>query len=272
MSQPTVSVVSLTWNSARFIPPLLSTLEKDVEVSGVETEIIVVDNGSSDNTVDLLREFEREHDNIHIVPLSRNHGTTVPRNIGIRMAHGEYILILDSDTEIPPGTLRGLVDGIAKIPEPDSLGILHPKLVYPDGEFQESARRFPTVYTKIYRLMRMEERRTLDESIDEVLAGQITPVDYAMSAAWLVPRRTFDRIGYLDERIFYSPEDVEFCARVWKNGLKVWYYPEVQIVHNCQRITSKKPLSKLGLSHMKGLVRYWWEYGSALRRPNEAQF
>lgn len=267
MSKPVVSVVTLTWNSARFVEPLLTTLEKDVEVSGVPTEIIIIDNGSRDRTVELLHEYRSRHDNIHLVPLSHNHGTTVSRNIGIRMARGEYVFILDSDTEVPEGTLRGLVEGARRIAEQDQLGILHPRLVYPDGEFQESARRFPTFLTKVYRLLRMDARRTRDESIEAVLAGQSVPVDYAISAAWFVPRETFDRVGLLDERIFYSPEDVEFCARCWRHGLKVWYYPEVEIVHNCQRITSKRPLSKMGLSHMKGLARYWWEYGAFLSRP-----
>ncbi|GAB4530845.1 MAG: glycosyltransferase family 2 protein [Haliangiales bacterium] len=268
MSTPVISIVSLTWNSARFVEPLLTTLQKDIEVSQVPTEVIVIDNGSSDRTLDLLRDFQKQHDNLHVVPLSYNLGTTVSRNIGIRMARGEYVFILDSDTEIPPGTLRGLMEGVEAIPERDSLGILHPRLIYPDGEFQESARRFPTFFTKLYRLMRMEDRRAQDESIDEVLSGAMTAVDYAISAAWLVPRATFERIGLLDERIFYSPEDVEFCARCWKHGLKVWYYPEVEIIHNCQRLTSKKPFSKLGLSHMKGLARYWWEYSSFFSRPS----
>ncbi|WP_428263591.1 glycosyltransferase family 2 protein [Haliangium sp.] len=269
MSTPVISVVSLTWNSAKFIDPLITTLEEDVAVSQVPTEIIVVDNGSRDRTLELLRGYQEQHDNLHVVPLSHNTGTTVPRNIGIRMARGEYVLILDSDTEIPPGTLRGLLEGVEAVPNRDKLGILHPRLIYPDGEFQESARRFPTFFTKFYRLFRMEEQRARDESIDDVLSGHMTAVDYAISACWLVPRTTFDRIGLLDERIFYSPEDVEFCARCWKHGLEVWYYPEVEIIHNCQRITSKKPISKLGLSHMKGLVRYWFEYDSFFSRPTD---
>lgn len=271
MTRPVISVVSLTWNSARFVSPLLTTLQKDVEASGVPTEIIVIDNGSQDETLRLLRDFQAQSDNLHVVPLSRNIGTTESRNIGVRMARGDYIFILDSDTEIPPGTLRGLVEGARAVPDPRSLGILHPRLVYPDGTFQESARRFPTFFTKAYRLLRMEERRAADESIDEVLEGRMTAVDYAISAAWFIPRHTFDRIGLLDERIFYSPEDVELCARCWKHGLEVWYYPAVEIVHNCQRITSKKPLSRLGLSHAKGLVRYWWEYDGFFRRPRRSR-
>lgn len=270
MTKPVVSVVSLTWNSAKFVEPLLTSLQKDIEISQVPTEIIVIDNGSRDRTLELLHGFQDRNDDIRLVPLSYNQGTTAPRNIGIRMARGEYVFILDSDTEVAPGTLRGLVEGVQRIPQRETLGILHPRLIYPDGQFQESARRFPTLFTKAFRLLRLEEQRGRDESIEAVLAGQTTPVDYAISAAWFVPRETFDRVGLLDERIFYSPEDVEFCARCWKHGLKVWYYPEVEIVHNCQRITSKKPFTKLGMSHAKGLMRYWWEYGSFLRRPTDS--
>jgi len=160
VTKPIISIVSLTWNSARFVKPLLTTLLADIEASAVATEIIIIDNGSTrDDTVEQIRGFMRDHDNIHLVPLSKNHGTTASRNIGIRMARGEYVMILDSDTEMPRGTLRALVDSMKTIPDPGTIGIVHPRLVYPDGQFQESARRFPTVKTKAYRLLRMEDRR-----------------------------------------------------------------------------------------------------------------
>jgi len=267
--KPLVSVVTLTWNSSRFIPPLLRTLLADAEHSQVATEVIVIDNGSTDDSLELLRGFAAEHPNIIIVPLSENQGTTVSRNIGIRMARGEFVFILDSDTEIPKGALRGLVDSFDNIDAPrDRIGIVCPRLLYPDGGFQESARRFPTFFTKVYRLLRIEAMRARDESLDDVLEGKNTLVDYAISAAWFIPRETFDRVGLLDERIFYSPEDVEFCARVWQKDLEVWYYPQVEIMHNTQRLTNKRPLSKLGLSHVKGLVRYWWEYDGFFSRPH----
>ena len=267
MDKPVISIVSLTWNSAKHVPPLLTTLMEDVKESGVATEVIIIDNGSTDDTLPLIEGFMAEHDCIKVVPLSWNHGTTSSRNIGIRMAQGDYVMILDSDTEIPKGTLRGLVDAAKSLPEPDRLGILHPRLTYPDGEFQESARRFPTLMTKVYRLLRMEDRRAADESIDEVLSGKTVTVDCAISACWFVPRKVFDDIGLLDEKIFYAPEDVEFCARVWQRGYRIWYYPKIHIVHNCQRLTSKKPISKLGFSHMKGLFYYWRKYDYIVNRP-----
>ncbi len=272
MANPAISIVTLTWNSARFVDPLMRTLLRDADTSGIDLEIIVIDNGSTDDTLAKLEHYrERAGERLHLVPLSWNHGTTASRNIGIRMARGDYVLILDSDTEIAEGTLAGLLAAPSRIPDPSRIGIIHPRLVYPDGAFQESARRFPTVLTKLYRLFRLEDRRARDESIDAVLRGQIVEVDYAISAAWLVPRRVFDLVGLLDERIFYSPEDVEFCARLWKHGLAVWYYPPVEIIHNCQRLTSKRPLSRLGLSHARGLMRFWWEYDFFVCRPEAGQ-
>jgi len=266
--QPIISVVCITWNSERFIRPLLTTLLAEIEHSGLPTEIILIDNGSTrDRTTEEVRTFAAAHANITLVPLSTNHGTTASRNIGIRMARGEFILILDSDTEMPPGTLRGLLDAFGELPEPGKIGLIHPRLTFPDGSFQESARRFPTLATKFFRIFRLEGARSRNETIPEVIRGEVAEVDYAISACWLVPRTVFDQVGLLDETIFYSPEDVEFCARLKRHGLRVWYYPKCHVIHNCQRLTAKRPLSRLGLSHAKGLLRFWWRYGCFFTRP-----
>ena len=250
---------------------MLQSLFEDEIASAVPIEIIVIDNGSVDSTKDTIATFARDHANITCLALKENLGTTVSRNMGIRMARGQYLFILDSDTIVPKGTLTKLVGAAQSLPVSEGeIWIIHPKLVYPDGRFQESARRYPTVLTKVFRLLRWENARRRDESIESVLDLQSTPVDYAIAAAWFVPRQVFDRIGLLDERIFYSPEDVEFCARCWREGLSVWYFPEAEIIHDCQRITSKRPFTMMGLSHARGLVRYWREYGGFVSRASGA--
>lgn len=261
-----LSIVTLTWNSKKFVAPFLNSLLDDVDLSQLSCEVIVIDNGSNDGTLEELKACGRGK--ITVVPLGRNTGTTFPRNIGIRMASGSYILILDSDTVIPNGFLQRLVDSVQGLEEAGmQVGLAHPRLEYPNGDFQESARKMPTLLTKIYRLFRLEGLRRRNESVEKVLQGSRTTVDYAISAAWIVPRSTFDSVGLLDESIFYSPEDVEFCLRCWQHKLPVWYLPDVRVVHDCQRITSKKPLSRLGLSHTHGLFRLWLSYGGLLRRP-----
>ena len=80
------------------------------------------------------------------------------------------------------------------------------------------------------------------------------PVDYLMSACWLVRPEVFDKAGLLDEKIFYAPEDAEFCIRVWKAGYKVAFCPEARIIHEWQRLSKKKLISRMNLEHLKGLA------------------
>lgn len=265
--RPVISVVSLTWNSRKFLDAFVNSVVEDGRLSGLELELMVIDNGSTDGTWERLRQYERRYSELRAFGLSRNLGTTVSRNLGLRRARGEYVLVLDSDTWLQPGTLKALLTHFERLSKLRRVGLVAPRLIYPDGGFQESARRFPTVQTKLLRLLGWDELRRREESIPSVLAQTAGPVDYAISAAWFLRRGLLEEIGYLDETIFYSPEDVEYCARVWRAGYEIWYCPQVSIVHDCQRLTSKRPLSSLGLSHTKGLIKYWWQYDGFFVRP-----
>ena len=266
MNSPRISVVSLTWNSERFVPTYLSSLFTDARSSGVSIEVLIVDNGSKDGTLTQLAEWEK-HPGVHLFRQPINRGTTVSRNIALKQTRGEFVFVVDSDTRILPGTLEGLLAAFAALEKHTNVGLLCPKLTYPDGEFQESARRFPTLATKAFRLLRWDSVRKWEESIPAVFAGRATPVDYGISAAWFFRRSLLERVGYLDEKIFYAPEDVDFCARVWKSGAEVWYSPNVTVVHDCQRLTSKRPFTRMGASHAAGLVYYWRKHGGFLLRP-----
>lgn len=260
-----ISIITLTWNSERYIERMIESVFRDSNLSDVKIEIIIVDNGSSDSTVELIKGLQENKSNLFLIELARNFGTTVTRNIGIKQSQGKFILILDSDTEVCPGILKGLIEAFKVIKSPN-IGIIHPRLVFPNGELQESARRFPTLLTKIFRLFSWEGKRVSDESLPAVICGEIAIVDYAISAAWFMKRDLFDEIGFFDENIFFAPEDAEFCARCWTKGFEVWYYPKVKIVHHCQRITKKRIFSILAMKHLKGLLYFWWKYQLFLTR------
>jgi GT2 family glycosyltransferase len=273
LDAPLISVVSLTWNSQRFIQDYLQTLFDDSANSDVAIEVIVVDNGSKDSTVSQLEQWRASHANLSVIRLPENRGTTYSRNLGLRAAKGEYVFVLDSDTRTPAGTLKGLVDTHRRLSEQTQnggaqrkIGLVCPKLVYPNGDFQESARRQPTLWTKALRLLRSEKLRRWEESIPDVLDGRETSADYAISAAWFFRRELLEATGYLDEAIFYAPEDAEYCARVWASGHEVWYCPNVTIIHDCQRLTSKRPFTRMGLSHAAGLVYHWRKHGGSVLR------
>jgi len=255
-----VSVITLTWNSEKYISAFIGTLINDLRNTGWEYEIFVIDNGSKDSTLDILHSWELIESNLRVIKMKKNVGTTRSRNIGLRLSSGKYIVILDSDMEIPKGSLEKWIEGFKIIPS-KNIGLIAPKLVYPDGTLQISARRFPTIASKFARLFDIEWLQERTDIWPEVIEEKIVPVPYAISAAWIVKREVFEDIGLFDEHIFYAPEDAEFCTRMWSNNWEVWYYPKAQIIHHTQRITKKRPFSKLGIKHIEGLLYYWIKYG-----------
>lgn len=265
-----VSVVALTWNSENDIKKFLNSTINDLEGSNISYEIIIIDNGSKDSTINIIKQIQKTNKNIILIELGKNTGTTFSRNIGLKLAKGEYIYILDSDTEVPFGTTKKLIEAFKEI-QSDKIGIIHPQLLYPNGEFQESARKFPSFLSKLYRLLDLDKMRRKVESYDKVLNKEITKVDYAVSAAWFFKKELLKDIGYLDENIFYAPEDAEFCARAWLKGYEVWYYPKAIIIHDYKRITKKRPFSKMGFKHVKGLMYFWRKYRSFLSNRNKSQ-
>ena len=184
-----ISVVSLTWNSEKDIEKFLKSINKDLETSNFFYEIIIIDNGSNDNTLKIIKEIQAINDNIVLIELGKNTGTTFSRNIGLKLARGQYIYILDSDTEIPVGTTAKLMQAFTEI-QSNKTGIICPQLVYPNGDFRESARRFPSFRSKLFRLLDLEEKRKKAESYEKVLDKELTVVNYAISAAWFLKRVT----------------------------------------------------------------------------------
>jgi GT2 family glycosyltransferase len=170
---------------------------------------------------------------------------------------------MDSDVELAGGVVDAFVPLLA---QDHDLGIVVPRILYPSGTWQKSYDRFPTLADKIhryFRLRKIEEREALQ-------TGKCTQpfyVDYAISAFWLMRRDLLQTVGFLDERIFYSPEDVDFCLRVWKSGFRILYVPSVSVVHHTQEISRGLKLNRAKLSHIKGLGYYFLKHRYFLRRP-----
>jgi len=92
-------------------------------------------------------------------------------------------------------------------------------------------------------------------------------VDYAISAVWVIKKEVLKIVGLLDENIFYSPEDVDYCLRLWKAGYKIIYEPRVPVIHHTQEISRGFKLNSAMLNHIKGLIYYFRKHGYFLRRP-----
>lgn len=235
-----VSAIIPTWNSEKYIQKCLDSLISDFENSGLDFEIFVVDNGSGDGTREILNKYQRNGD-INLIALSKNTGTTYSRNLAIKEAAGDYILILDSDTEVKPGAVKRL---LSVLEGDNRVGIVAPKLLRGDGSpHRSSHNRFPTIQSKFFKILPFAWSQKLAsrmESYDFTDDNNPHEVDYCFSALWLLPKKVVDEIGLLDERIFYSPEDVDYCIRMWLGGYSVIYYPAVEVVHHSQRLSRRR--------------------------------
>lgn len=251
-----VSYVILTWNSEKYIKKCLDSI---LDIKNIEHNVVVIDNGSNDSTRNILEEYNTK---IKTIYLDKNYGTTISRNLGIKEidSDSDYICILDSDTQINEIALEKLISILANNKE---VGIVGPQMTTSVGIVQKSGRKFPTVKIKFYKAFPNKNIQKKGEKLEEYDFSEkreYYEVDYLMGACLLMRREVIDKVGLFDEKIFYAPEDVDYCARVWRAGYKVAFCKDVAIIHEWQRISKNKLISKMNWEHIKGLVYYFKKY------------
>jgi GT2 family glycosyltransferase len=184
----------------------------------VDHEILVVDNASTDGTVDNVR---AQWPGVRLIEAGSNLGFAKANNIGIRQSFGELVLLLNGDTLVPSGAIDALVAALDKRPE---VAIAGPRLVDAHGRAELSFGRMISPFNEIRQKLRAHgnvERLTSTER----------SVDWVSGACLLVRRADAEAVGLLDERFFMYTEDVDFCAAVRARGRKVLFTPAAEIVH-----------------------------------------
>lgn len=252
--------VILTWNSESYISKCLNSIAKTT--NNEEINIYIVDNGSCDSTAYYIDKWKETHPyiNLYFWQNQYNLGTTVSRNIALRKAikNNEYICILDSDTEINAEAIERMIQVLA---DNKDIGIVGPVMRDYEGKIQNSGRALPTLKIKLMKILPFSKLRYLGESMEIIEKDkEITDVGYLMSACWLLRSDNIEKIGLLDENIFYAPEDVEYCLRAWEKGFRVSYINSVQIYHAWQRLSRRKLFSRHNYEHIKGLMYLFWKY------------
>lgn len=257
-----LSVILIGYNSWHFLEKnlaALSFLEADTD-----SEIIYVDNGSQDHTIQKTKEL---YPHIKIIKNKKNNGVAVARNQALSKASGDYLWILDSDTIPTKEAMLTMLDFIKKRTD---IGLCGCKMYGQDGKIQNSCRFYPTIGGKLKKAINILRKylnphfRSKDDFYDYDMAqDQPFEVDYVIGACQLIRREAFEKVGFLDENIFYGPEDADYCLRMKLKGYKVYYIPQVSIYHAYQRVSSHSLFSKLNLMHIKGLIYYFWKHKKA---------
>jgi len=248
-----LSIVILTWNSEKHVENCLDSIMNSVDLS--DAEIIIVDNGSTDKTIDII---SKQFPFVYLIRNAKNRGVAPARNQGIRAASGEFILILDIDTRVHDKAINILLEHLETHPD---IGLCGPRLCFEDGTMQNSFRRFPLVHTKILRRINTKWAEELLKNEYYMPRAQLPyEVDYVIGACQLIRRRAIDEAGLLDDKIFYGPEDVDLCLRLWLKGWKVCYLPDAVITHYEQRITKSRVFSYTSFKHIQGLIYYFFKH------------
>jgi hypothetical protein len=232
--QPDLSVIILSFNTRELTLACVQSVFAAQD--DLTLEVIVVDNASSDGTIEALR---AAWPGARIIANDHNLGFARGNNAGLRAAHGRCLMLLNSDTLAQPGALGALVKFMDAHPDAGACG---PMLLNEDGSLQPSGRPLPSVWrlfvdmTKLYRLWQRDvfEQRGRDYT-------QVGRVGEVSGAALLIRREAYERVGGLDEKLFAYYEDVDLCKRIGDAGYVIYYVPDAKVIHLWKRSSRAAP-------------------------------
>lgn len=258
--EPVVTIVIVSHSVRRELERSLASIDAH---AAMPVETIIVDNASTDGTVDWLR---RDHPDVTVVRLEQN-VFGAARNHALPLARGRYTMFLDSDAALTPGALPKLADALNRHPD---WVLVAPRLVYDDGTLQLSARRFPPRLLPILRRPPFdrvfEDGRVVRRHLmaDEDL-GRTRPILYAISACHLFRTEAARRIGPLDPQLAYGWEDADWCIRLRDVGGAVVLVPDAMVVHSYRRLTRRAPLSRAALRQLGCHLHFQRKYAGRRR-------
>jgi N-acetylglucosaminyl-diphospho-decaprenol L-rhamnosyltransferase len=252
-----LTVVIVNWNVRDLLRRCLQSIEAEASQAfgGFALEIVVVDNASTDGSVEMVR---AEFPNVRLIANDKNRGFTVANNQGLALGQGRYLLLLNPDTEVTGGALATMVRSMDGHPE---IGALGPQLRYPDGSLQSSRRRFPTFATALVESTVVQEwwgdnrvlrRYYMADTPDDAIQS----VDWLVGACLLVRRQAYEQVGGLDEDFFMYSEEMDWCRRIKDAGWLVVYLPTATVVHHEGR-SSEQVIPARHIHFQSSKVRYF---------------
>lgn len=223
-----VSIVITAYNSSGLLGECIGSIVNSIRAHSFE--LIVVDDASSDNSAEVA---SRAYDRVVIIKNPTNLGYVRSNNIGMTRAVGRYVLSLNNDTVVLPGSVDSLVNFMDSRPDAGAAG---PKLKNSDGTIQFQCRRsFPDPVNSFFyfsglgRLFPNSRFNTyLMRHIDD---SAVQEVDCLCGAAMIVRREALDRVGLMDESYVMYGDDIDWCYRIKNSGFKIYYIPSAEIIH-----------------------------------------
>jgi N-acetylglucosaminyl-diphospho-decaprenol L-rhamnosyltransferase len=250
---PDVSVVVVTWNALPWIEQCLASVR--------DREVIVVDNGSTDGTVALVRERFPE---VRVIE-QENRGMGGGNNTGMRAGDGRYFFLLNSDAWVVDDGLERLVEFAD---EHSEAAVVGPRLRNVDGSLQRSVRGEPTLWRLATEYLFIRKLAPRSQLLNPLYAGgfdheEVTEADWLFGPALLVRREAADAVGLFDEDFFMFSEEVDWMTRFRRAGWKVLFFPGAEVVH----VGGASHGGNLYVENLRGHLRWFDKH----RGPREAE-
>lgn len=221
-----VSVVIVSWNTRDLLRECLASTLQACQALEQPTEIIVVDNASTDDSVQMMR---NEFPQVHIVANARNVGFAAANNQGIRRSCGRYVLLLNPDTRAASDFLRILVAYLESHPAAAAAG---PRLLGGSGEQQVSCYPLPTLRRELWRLLHLDRVSSVASyRMDRWAPDVPRDVESIQGACILLRRDALAGAGLLDERFFIYTEEIDLCRRLNDRGWTIAWVPRAVVMH-----------------------------------------
>jgi len=202
-----------------------------LELAKLDAEVVVTDNASTDGTVEAVRQ---QFPKVRVIANDHNPGFGAANNQALEIASGQAVLFLNPDTEMSPGAASTLLRYLAEHPD---VGVVGPRLRYPDGIIQSSRRSFPTPLTGLIESTIVQRWFPHPGVLDRYYRArfsddQTQDVDWLVGACLLARRETITAVGGFDERFFMYSEELEWCFRVRQAGWRIVYLPDAEVIHH----------------------------------------
>lgn len=254
-----ISFIVVTWNARKFVEECFGSIVDDAR--GLSSEVIAVDNASTDGTADVIAE---RFPTVKLIRSTTNLGFARANIVAIGQAQGKYVCLVNPDVCVLPGCFRKLMEYIEKNP---TVGVVGPRTLNPDGSLQRSCMRAQSVWTCWCRTTALDRTplRRLPLFGGLLMADfahdRIRDVDVLNGAFLLIRRTAMDKVGLIDERYFMYGDDQDWCLRFGKAGWRVVFYPGAQIVHHGGGVTARAPVY-FYVEMQKANLQYWQKHHS----------
>ena len=251
-----LSIIIVNYNTEDLLRRCLSAVNGRNHQFPIET--LVVDNGSRDGSVSMVR---RDFPEVGLIENKENVGFAKANNMGLEVARGDYILLLNSDTKVLGDALPKLVTFLNSHPD---VAVVSGRLVYPDFSDQGVARTFPTplnalfgrrsILTKLFPNNKYSKRYMVSRQNQ---SGEPFEVDWVSGACLMARKTVVEEVGRLDDGFFMYWEDADLCYRIKQKNWKIYCIPEAIVIHFEGKSSQKQKNSRMIIEFNKSVYRYY---------------